>query len=224
MNQISSKDQFSYSIIPFAECVVSGRPIRTFVSSNQNYSIDIHIDTTKVIESKIKTSFTKEELSMSVTNYHKYIKDNTFSKEKILAFKLARRRYNNCIYAHRSREKKRKNKKTLLTNTINDSSIDDHVEQDEHVEQDVQVVQVVQDEYMEKDDQVIQYDQVIQDDQYVQVVQDDQDDQYVQVVQDYQDEQDDQVVQDEHEIIEDLPVLIHYTYISYIPYIPYIYT
>jgi hypothetical protein len=197
MNQISSKDQFSYSIIPFAECVVSGRPIRTFVSSNQNYSIDIHIDTTKVIESKIKTSFTKEELSMSVTNYHKYIKDNTFSKEKILAFKLARRRYNNCIYAQRSREKKRKNKKTLLSNTINDSSIDE------------QVYQVYQD-----DEEV----------QVVQVVQDDQDDQYVQVVQDYQDEQDDQVVQDEHEIIEDLPVLIHYTYISYIPYIPYIYT
>ena len=193
MVQVSSKNQFSYSIIPFAECVVSGIPIRAFVTSNQKYAIDTDIDTTKVTDSEIKTSFTKEELSMSNIKLQTYMKYNNFSDDKKLEYKKARRRYNNCIYAKRSREK-RKNKKTLLSNTLNDSSIDEQVEQ---VEQVVQVVQVVQDDQVIQDDQNDQYDQVEQDDQ-----------------------NDHEIIED----LPDLIHYTYISYIQYIPYIPYIYT
>jgi hypothetical protein len=130
MNQFSLEDKLIYNPIPFAE-YISRSPIKTFViSSNsvnspQNYSIDI--DTTKITEtqsksksiimaSEIKYSFMKEELSMPVIHFHKYIKDNKFTDEQILAYKIARRRYNNCIYSCNARLK-RKMKKTSNNNT-----------------------------------------------------------------------------------------------------------
>jgi hypothetical protein len=126
MTQLLTDYHLTYNIIPFAE-FISRRPIRTFVNriiSNQTYTIDI--DTTKVTESVMKYSFTKEELSMPVINSHKFIKDNNFSNKQILAYKIARRRYNNCIYSKRARET-RKNKQKLQTNTLNISSIGESV-------------------------------------------------------------------------------------------------
>jgi hypothetical protein len=124
------QESLEYTIIPFAE-PVSRKPIRTFpdriISNHYNIS---YIDT-KVTKRELKYSFTKEELSMSNIELQTYMKYNNFSNEQKLEYKKARRRYNNCIYAQRSR-KKRKNKKTLLTNTLNNSSID---EQDDQVEQ-----------------------------------------------------------------------------------------
>ena len=108
------QESLKYTIIPFAEPVSTG-PIRTFV----DYS-NIHTKT----KSKLKYSFTKEELSMSNTELQTYIKLNNFSTEKKLECKRARRRTKNCIYSQRYREK-RKNKNTLLTNTLNDDSIID---------------------------------------------------------------------------------------------------
>ena len=129
MEQVSPE----YTIIPFAE-PVSKRPICTFVNSNiSNHHNTSDIDT-KVTKNKLKYSFTKEELTMSNIELQTYMKYNNFSNEQKLEYKKARRRYNNCIYAQRSRNK-RKNKKTLLTNTLNNSSIDekdDQVEQIEH--------------------------------------------------------------------------------------------
>jgi hypothetical protein len=144
MEQVSPE----YTIIPFAK-PVSKKPICTFVNSNiSNHHNTSDIDT-KVTKNKLKYSFTKEELSMSNIELQTYMKYNNFSNEQKLEYKKARRRYNNCIYSQRAREK-RKHKKSLLTNTLNDSIIIEQDVQDEQIEQ---IEQIEQDEHIEQDEQ-----------------------------------------------------------------------
>ena len=63
------------------------------------------------IEIKIKTnpkvtySFTEDELTMSTTHFHNYVK--SWDTDKIHALSSARRRYKNCIYSKKARLKRK---------------------------------------------------------------------------------------------------------------------
>jgi hypothetical protein len=141
------QESLEYTIIPFVEPVSKG-PIRTFVDCS-------NIDTKTKI--KLKYYFTKEELSMSIIEVQ--IRMKHASNEKKLAYKLARRRFKNCMSSQRYREK-RKKKNIFVTNTLNDDSIfdqDEQIEQDEEEQddQDKQIELIEQDEEEEQEEHEI---------------------------------------------------------------------
>ena len=104
----STSTDYILTYIPFAE-LVSRNAIHTFVKK-----------ITKTSNSDINYSFTKEELTMPVIHFHKYIKDNHFTHEQIMAYKIARRRYNNCIYSCNARLKRKM--KHMCNNSNSNSS------------------------------------------------------------------------------------------------------
>ena len=134
MNQLSYDYKLTYNPIPFFEYISRG-PICTFfysnsestkttitpeksetitsipsVSSISSISSVSMITSTKYkpkSKTKEKYSFTEYELTISVKDFHNYIKD--WDSDKIKELSLARRRYKNRLYSRKSRLK-RKNK------------------------------------------------------------------------------------------------------------------
>jgi hypothetical protein len=135
MNKLLKKDEdkLPYYPIPFAE-YITRRPIRTFINTNSRIPdlipevilevipevipelipelIPMIIPLTKDdIEIKIQTkpkvtySFTEDELTMSTTHFHNYVK--SWNTDKIKELSSARRRYKNCIYSKKARLKRK---------------------------------------------------------------------------------------------------------------------
>ena len=84
--------------IPFAKNV-SNEPICTFVSSLKKNDSDQ--------TDEQPYSFTEKEITLSLVEFNNYVKQFNFSYKKIKALKDVRRRYKHCIYARRSRLKRK---------------------------------------------------------------------------------------------------------------------
>lgn len=118
---VTDNDNLTYNPIPFMNCISNG-PIHIFLNSktieHREHRVSSkprqHIKPIKHNMSITKTvglyTFTEDELTMNVINFHRYVKLNSWESDKVKALSLARRRYNNCIYSRRARSKRKNNK------------------------------------------------------------------------------------------------------------------
>jgi hypothetical protein len=119
-NTITNTNSFSnktYSTIPFSEYISKNGRNQILLNSKtiEPTPITIMSSIDKLIKKyKPKTvgkySFTEDEITMNITNLHKYIKLKSWDTDKIKELNLIRRRVKNCIYSQRARSRRKAEK------------------------------------------------------------------------------------------------------------------